>query len=94
MYLWAYAMGVGATGLTFFYEEVTDFFSPHAAAPETTWKAPCPGQWILWRASIASEDFVQLFYPAVSNANRPEGLPIAITRGLLSAAHQARIPWT
>ena len=25
----AYALGFGATGLTFFDEEVTDFFSPH-----------------------------------------------------------------
>ncbi len=31
LYLSAYAMGLGATGLTFFDEEVTRFFSPHAA---------------------------------------------------------------
>ena len=31
MYLAAYAQGLGATGLTFFDEEVTQFFSPHAA---------------------------------------------------------------
>ncbi len=31
LYLSAYAMGLGATGLTFFDEEVTQFFSPHAA---------------------------------------------------------------
>ena len=31
MYLGAYAQGLGATGLTFFDDEVRDFFSPHAA---------------------------------------------------------------
>ena len=31
MYLAAYAQGIGATGLTFFVDEVTEFFSPHAA---------------------------------------------------------------
>jgi SagB-type dehydrogenase family enzyme len=31
MYLTAYAQGFGATGLTFFDDDVTDFFSPHAA---------------------------------------------------------------
>jgi len=31
MYLAAYAQGLGATGLTFFDDEVTEFFSPHAA---------------------------------------------------------------
>ena len=31
LYLSAYSMGLGATGLTFFDEEVTQFFSPHAA---------------------------------------------------------------
>ena len=30
MYLAAYALGLGATGLTFFDDAVTDFFSPHA----------------------------------------------------------------
>jgi nitroreductase len=30
-YLSAYALGLGATGLTFFDDEVTSFFSPHAA---------------------------------------------------------------
>ena len=30
MYLAAYALGLGATGLTFFDDEVTRFFSPHA----------------------------------------------------------------
>ncbi len=30
MYLAAYAQGLGATGLTFFDDAVTDFFSPHA----------------------------------------------------------------
>lgn len=30
MYLAAYALGLGATGLTFFDDEVVDFFSPHA----------------------------------------------------------------
>ena len=29
-YLAAYALGFGATGLTFFDDDVTDFFSPHA----------------------------------------------------------------
>jgi SagB-type dehydrogenase family enzyme len=31
LYLAAYALGLGATGLTFFDDEVTEFFSPHAA---------------------------------------------------------------
>ena len=31
MYLAAYAQQLGATGLTFFDDDVTDFFSPHAA---------------------------------------------------------------
>ena len=31
MYLCAYALGLGASGLTFFDDEVTAFFSPHAA---------------------------------------------------------------
>src|SRR5262249_33889516 len=31
VYLAAYALGLGATGLTFFDDEVTTFFSPHAA---------------------------------------------------------------
>jgi len=30
MYLAAYAQRFGATGLTFFDDEVTEFFSPHA----------------------------------------------------------------
>jgi SagB-type dehydrogenase family enzyme len=30
IYLSAYALGLGATGLTFFDDEVTEFFSPHA----------------------------------------------------------------
>jgi hypothetical protein len=33
-YLAAYAVGRGATGLTFFDHEVTEFFSPHAAGLE------------------------------------------------------------
>jgi SagB-type dehydrogenase family enzyme len=32
LYLAAYALGLGASGLTFFDDDVTDFFSPHAAA--------------------------------------------------------------
>jgi len=32
LYLAAYAQGFGATGLTFLDDEVTDFFSPHAAS--------------------------------------------------------------
>ena len=31
LYLGAYAQRLGASGLTFFYDDVTDFFSPHAA---------------------------------------------------------------
>src|SRR5581483_3107625 len=31
LYLAAYALGLGATGLTFFDDAVTAFFSPHAA---------------------------------------------------------------
>ena len=33
-YLAAYALGLGATGLTFFDDDVTDFFSPHAAGKD------------------------------------------------------------
>ena len=35
MYLAAYALGFGATGLTFYDDEVTQFFSPHAAGKST-----------------------------------------------------------
>ena len=31
MYLAAYALRLGASGLTFFDDDVTEFFSPHAA---------------------------------------------------------------
>jgi SagB-type dehydrogenase family enzyme len=31
LYLAAYALGLGATGLTFLDDDVTEFFSPHAA---------------------------------------------------------------
>jgi hypothetical protein len=31
LYLAAYAHGLGASGLTFFDDDVTEFFSPHAA---------------------------------------------------------------
>ena len=31
LYLSAYAQGLGASGLTFFDDDVTEFFSPHAA---------------------------------------------------------------
>ena len=31
MYLCSHAMGLGATGMTFFDDAVTAFFSPHAA---------------------------------------------------------------
>ena len=31
LYLAAYAQGLGASGLTFFDDDVTDFFSPHAS---------------------------------------------------------------
>ena len=34
MYLGAYAQRLGATGLTFFDDEVTEFFSPHSAGKE------------------------------------------------------------
>jgi ABC-type lipopolysaccharide export system ATPase subunit len=31
MYLCAHSVGLGASGLTFYDDDVTDFFSPHAA---------------------------------------------------------------
>jgi len=31
LYLASYALRLGATGLTFYDDDVTDFFSPHAA---------------------------------------------------------------
>ncbi|MFQ6012903.1 MAG: SagB/ThcOx family dehydrogenase [Thermoplasmata archaeon] len=34
MYLAAYALGLGATGLTFYDDEIVDFFSPHAAGKD------------------------------------------------------------
>lgn len=34
LYLAAYALGLGATGLTFFDDDVTQFFSPHAAGKD------------------------------------------------------------
>ena len=34
LYLAAYALGLGATGLTFYDEEVIEFFSPHAAGKQ------------------------------------------------------------
>jgi SagB-type dehydrogenase family enzyme len=36
IYLAAYAIGRGATGLTFFDDDVTEFFSPHAAGKSCT----------------------------------------------------------
>jgi SagB-type dehydrogenase family enzyme len=36
MYLAAYAQSLGATGLTFFDDDVTNFFSPHAEGKSTT----------------------------------------------------------
>lgn len=36
MYLCAYALGLGASGLTFFDDEVTIFFAPHAAGQRAT----------------------------------------------------------
>ncbi len=35
VYLAAYALGLGATGLTFYDDDVTEFFSPHAAGKST-----------------------------------------------------------
>jgi len=35
LYLGAYALGLGATGLTFYDDEVVRFFSPHAAGKST-----------------------------------------------------------
>jgi SagB-type dehydrogenase family enzyme len=44
-YLAAYALGLGATGLTFFDDEVTSFFSPHAA-----------GKAVLFLAAVGRDD--------------------------------------
>jgi nitroreductase len=44
-YLAAYAVGLGATGLTFFDDEVTSFFSPHAA-----------GKAVLFLAAVGRDD--------------------------------------
>ncbi|HLY37417.1 MAG TPA: SagB family peptide dehydrogenase [Candidatus Binatia bacterium] len=45
-YLAAYAVGLGATGLTFFDDEVTRFFSPHAAGKSVMFLVACgrPGR--------------------------------------------------
>src|ERR1039457_4541627 len=40
MYLSAYAQGLGATGLTFFDDDVTNFFSPHATGKSAIAVAP------------------------------------------------------
>ena len=40
-YLAAYALGIGATGLTFFDDDVTRFFSPHAAAKSVMFLVAC-----------------------------------------------------
>jgi SagB-type dehydrogenase family enzyme len=40
-YLAAYALGLGATGLTFFDDDVTDFFSPDAAAKSVMFLVAC-----------------------------------------------------
>ena len=49
LYLGAYAQGFGATGLTFFDDEVTEFFSPHAA-----------GKSIMFLAALGYPDRVAL----------------------------------
>ena len=35
LYLASYALGMGATGLTFYDDDVTDFYSPHADEKST-----------------------------------------------------------
>jgi SagB-type dehydrogenase family enzyme len=40
-YLAAYALGIGATGLTFFDDDVTRFFSPHAAGKSVMFLVAC-----------------------------------------------------
>jgi len=56
LYLAAYALGFGATGLTFFDDEVTDFFSPHAA-----------GKSVLFLTALGHPDRVPLgLHPARS----------------------------
>ena len=41
IYLAAYAQGFGATGLTFFDDDVTEFFSPHAAGKSVMFLVAC-----------------------------------------------------
>ena len=40
LYLSAHSLGLGASGLTFYDDEVTDFFSPHAAGKSTMFVVP------------------------------------------------------
>lgn len=40
-YLATYALGLGATGLTFYDDEVTDFFAPHAAGKSVMFLMAC-----------------------------------------------------
>ncbi|MCH7789916.1 MAG: SagB/ThcOx family dehydrogenase, partial [Acidobacteria bacterium] len=40
VYLCAQALGLGASGLTFYDDEVTEFFSPHAAGKSTIFVVP------------------------------------------------------
>ena len=40
LYLTAHSLGLGATGLTFYDDEVTDFFSPHSAGKSAMFVVP------------------------------------------------------
>ena len=40
LYLGMHALGLGATGLTFFDDSVTEFFAPHAGGQETVFVVP------------------------------------------------------
>ena len=40
IYLASHALGLGATGLTFFDDAVVEFFGPHSAGQETVFVVP------------------------------------------------------
>jgi SagB-type dehydrogenase family enzyme len=51
LYLGAYALRLGATGLTFFDDDVTNFFSPHATGKSAIFLVAI-GRGLNWRSSI------------------------------------------
>jgi len=57
MYLAAYALRLGATGLTFYDDDVVEFFSPHAAGKSAVFLVA------LGKSAQRSQDLIQLHSP-------------------------------